>query len=168
MNASRAARLLARAIFLLVFAVACTRRYRVGEHVLVQWEPGGSALYPAYVLEQVGESRFRVHYEGYDSRFDEEVSIDRIKGRVEGLVATPPPPAKVARTIGSARTPDAGAPVAVTAYREGDRIRVRWRNSVYPAIVLEVVARDRLRVHYEGLESAWDEVITLDRLVGRR
>jgi hypothetical protein len=39
---------------------------------------------------------------------------------------------------------------------------------VYPAIVLEVVARDRLRVHYEGLENAWDEVVGLDRLVGRK
>jgi hypothetical protein len=47
-------------------------------------------------------------------------------------------------------------------------VRVSWRNSVYPAIVLEVTARDRVRVHYEGLESAWDETVTLDRLVGRR
>lgn len=149
------------------WASACTRRYRVGEHVLVEWEPGSGQLYPAYVLERVGQSRFRVHFEGYDSRFDEEVSADRIKGRVEGPVVTPPPPAKVARSVSSA-TPDAGAAAAVNPYKVGDRVRVTWRNSVYPAVVLEVTAKDRVRVHYEGIESAWDETVTLDRLVGRR
>jgi hypothetical protein len=147
---------------------SCSERYRVGEHVLVEWETGTGHLYPAYVLERVGESRFRVHFDGYDSRFDEEVGIDRIKGRVEGPVATPPPPTKVARTVSSSQAPDAGAALAVNPYKEGDRVRVSWRNSVYPAIVLEVTARDRVRVHYEGLESAWDETVTLDRLVGRR
>jgi hypothetical protein len=161
-----------RVVLLLTFALfgvaACSQRYRVGEHVLVEWEPGSGQLYPAYVLERVSESRFRVHFEGYDTRFDEEVSIDRIKGRVEGPVVLPPPPAKVARTVSSSKTPDAGAALAVNPYKAGDRVRVSWRNSVYPAIVLEVTARDRVRVHYEGLESAWDETVTLDRLVGRR
>jgi hypothetical protein len=73
--------------------------------------------------------------------------------------------------VSSSQAPDAGDAgdaLAVNPYKEGDRVRVRWRNSVYPAIVLEVTARDRLRVHYEGLENAWDETVTLDRLVGRR
>jgi len=34
--------------------------------------------------------------------------------------------------------------------------------------VLQVVAKDRFVVHYEGLESAWDETVGLDRIVGRR
>lgn len=152
---------------LLLALVACSRRYRIGEHVLVEWEAGSGQFHPAYVVERVGEARVVVHFDGYDSRFDEEVSVDRIKGRVEGLVAMPPPPAKVARAVGSSETPDAGAAV-VNPYKVGDRVKVRWRNSVYPAVVLEVVARDRLKVHYEGLENAWDETVTLDRLVGRR
>jgi hypothetical protein len=155
------------AIALVLALSGCQRRYRVGEHVLVEWEAGSGQLYPAYVLERSGESRFRVHFDGYDSRFDEEVSVDRIKGRVEGPVATPPPPLKVARAVGSAPSPDAGAQVA-NPYKQGDRVRVRWRNSVYPAIVLEVTGRDQVRVHYEGLESAWDETVSVDRLVGRR
>jgi hypothetical protein len=34
--------------------------------------------------------------------------------------------------------------------------------------VLSVVAKDRFVVHYEGLETAWDESVTLDRIVARR
>jgi hypothetical protein len=139
--------------------------------VLVEWERGSGHLYPAYVLERTGESRFRVHFDGYDSRFDEEVGIDRIKGRVEGPVAAPPPPAKVARTVNNtpgAPGPSASAAQVANPYKAGDRVRVRWRNSVYPAIVLEVTDRDHIRVHYEGLESAWDETVGVERLVGRR
>lgn len=148
--------------------LACKTKYRVGEHVLVEWERGSGQLYPAYVLERTAESRFRVHFDGYDSRFDEEVSVDRIKGRVEGPVATPPPPAKVARSVTSAPGPSASAAQVANPYKTGDRVRVRWRNSVYPAIVLEVTDRDHIRVHYEGLESAWDETVSVERLVGRR
>jgi hypothetical protein len=158
---------LLRAAIVVLALGACQRRYRVGEHVLVEWETGSGQLYPAYVLERTGESRFRVHFDGYDSRFDEEISVDRIKGRVEGPVATPPPPLKVARSVSSGPSPDAGAQVA-NPYKQGDRVRVRWRNSVYPAIVLEVSGRDHVRVHYEGLEHAWDETVSVDRLVGRR
>lgn len=155
------------AIAALTFS-ACKTRYRVGEHVLVEWEKGSGQLYPAYVVERTGESRFRVHFDGYDSRFDEEVSIDRIKGRVEGPVPAPPPPQKVARTVSNAKGPDAGAAQVANPYKVGDRVRVRWRNSVYPAVVLEVSDRDHVRVHYEGLESAWDETVSVERLVGKR
>lgn len=146
-------------------AVSCKRPYRVGEHVLVEWETG--KLYPAYILEAHGTTRYRVHFEGYDSRWDEDVGIDRIRGRIEGPVAPPPPPEKVKRA--------AGAPVgsgqpghAINPFREGDRVRVTWRGSVYAAVVLEVVAKDRLLIHYEGHESAWDEVVTLDRILSKR
>src|SRR6186713_298330 len=79
----------------------CKKPYRVGEHVLVEWEDGSSQLYPAYVVERISPSRYRVHFDGYDTRFDEDVGIDRIEGRVEGPVVTPPPPRKVARAVGS-------------------------------------------------------------------
>jgi hypothetical protein len=58
--------------------------------------------------------------------------------------------------------------VAASPYREGDRVRVTWRGSVYSATVTKVVAKDRFEVHYEGHEAAWDEVVTIDRIAGRR
>jgi hypothetical protein len=159
---------LRRALFLVVFSLAalgCKRPYRVGEHVLVEWEEG--KLYPAYVIETHSTTRYRVHFDGYDSRWDEDVGVDRIRGRIEGPVAPPPPPAKVARVAG-APTGSAGPGSASNPFREGDRVRVTWRGSVYPAVVLQIVGKDRLLVHYEGHENAWDETVSLDRVVNRR
>jgi hypothetical protein len=146
-------------------STGCKKPYRVGDHVLVEWEEG-KAPYPAYVLEVNGKTRYRVHFEGYDSRWDEDVGIDRIVGRVEGPVAPLPPPEKVTRA--------AGAPVGSTkptgahSYQPGDRVRVTWRGSVYAAVVIGIEGNDRLLVHYEGHENAWDEVVSIDRVVSRR
>jgi hypothetical protein len=148
---------------------ACKKPYRVGEHVLVEWEKD-QPPYPAYITERVGAARYRVHFDGYDSRWDEDVSLERLLGRVEGPVAAPPPPTKVALAAGVASPKTAGSAgeVAVSPYREGDRVRVSWRGSMYSATVTKVVAKDRFEVHYEGHEAAWDEVVGIDRIVGRR
>jgi hypothetical protein len=53
----------------------------------------------------------------------------------------------------------------VSPFKMGDRIRVRWRESIYRAIVLEVISATQLRIHYEGHENAWDEVIHVSRVV---
>lgn len=153
------------ACFLLCLALAgCKEPYRVGEYVWVEWE---GKNYPAYIIEKKGETRFRVHYDGYESRWDEDVTLDRIKGRIEGPAVSPPPPEKVARAEGIApRASGSAAPVS--QYKVGDRVRVKWRGSLYTATVLSVVAPDRYLVHYEGHESAWDEVVSIDRISGMR
>ncbi len=153
----------------LLLLPACKKPYRVGEHVLVEWEKD-QPPYPAYIIERVSPTRYRVHFDGYDSRWDEDVSFDRVLGLVEGHVVAPPPPPKVARAAGviSPKTAGSAGEVAVSPYREGDRVRVTWRGSVYSATVTKVVAKDRFEVHYEGHEAAWDEVVGIDRIVGRR
>ena len=151
---------------MVLLATGCKKPYRVGEYVLVEWEED-KPPYPAYIIEQKGKSRFRVHFEGYESRWDEEVSIDRVLGRIEGTVTPPLPPERVARAAGvSPRASGSAAPVA--PYKVGDRVRVRWRGSLYSATVIGVVASDRFFVHYDGHENAWDEVVDIDRIVGRR
>ena len=147
----------------------CKKPYRVGEHVMVEWEKE-QPPYPAYIIERTGTGRYRVHFDGYDSRWDEEVSLDRILGRVQGSVSAPPPPPKVARALGvaSPKGSSSAGEVAVSPYKEGDRIRVSWRGGVYSATVVKVVAKDRFEVHYEGHEVAWDEVVGVDRILGRR
>lgn len=157
-----------RGALLLLVALAlpgCKKPYRVGEHVLVEWEEG--KFYPAYVVEAHSTTRYRVHFDGYDSHWDEDVGVDRIRGRIEGPVLPPPPPAKVARAAG-APTGSAGPGTTSNPFREGDRVRVTWRGSTYPAVVLQVVGKDKVLVHYEGHESAWDETVPLDRVVNRR
>jgi hypothetical protein len=34
--------------------------------------------------------------------------------------------------------------------------------------VLEIVAKDKVRVHYEGYENVWDEVVHVERIASRR
>lgn len=157
------------AAFLSLTLAACKKPYRVGEHVLVEWEKE-QPPYPAYITERTGSGRYRVHFDGYDSRWDEEVSFDRILGRVEGPVSAPPPPPKVALAAGvpSPTASGSAGEVAASPYREGDRVRVSWRGAVYSATVVKVVAKDRFEVHYEGHEAAWDEVVGVDRILGRR
>lgn len=152
-------------VFLLASALSsCKKPYRIGEHVWVEWE---GRDYPAYIVDQKDRARLRVHFDGYDVRWDEDVTVDRIKGRIEGPVKHPPPPEKVARAMGIRPKPaaSAGAP---SQYKVGDRVRVRWRGSVYAAVVQEVPGPDRLRIHYEGYGSEWDETVDIERVVGRR
>jgi hypothetical protein len=144
---------------------ACKKPYRVGEHVLVEWEEG--KLYPAHVLESHGPVRYRVHFDGYDTHWDEDVGVDRIRGRVQGAVSTPPPPAKVTRAAGTP-TGSAALTEGINSFHEGDRVRVTWRGSIYGAVVIQPVGRDHVLIHYEGHEPAWDETVALDRIVSRR
>jgi len=143
----------------------CSRPYRVGDHVLVEWGDE-KLLYPAYIIEIRGKSRYRVHYAGYPSRWDEDVALPRIKGYVTGDMTSPPPPRKV-RVAQGLNTKKAGdAPVS--PFKEGDRVRVTWRESVYRASVLEVISATELKVHYDGHEEAWDEVIPVSRVVSTK
>src|SRR5262245_33024138 len=98
----------------LVSLQACKPPYGVRHHVLVAWEGNE---YPAMIIAQEGLNRFKVHYDGYDSIWDEVVARDRIRGLIEGT-ATPPhpePPAKVRqKAIAAAQT---------NVYKIGDRVR---------------------------------------------
>jgi hypothetical protein len=160
-------RLLVRALAALALCatlVACKKPYRVGERVLVEWEEG--KFYPAYIIDVHSTTKYRVHFDGYDARWDEDVGVDRIRGRAEGQVPPPPAPAKVKRASGA---PTGSSSVSLgNPYQVGERVRVTWRGSVYAATVLEVVGKNQLLVHYDGYESAWDERVTLDRVINRR
>lgn len=137
----------------------CAESYRVGDYVLVNWCDG---QYPAYIIAQRGRTRFRVHFDGYDSRWDTDVTFQEVRQRLE----EPPRPApplcgKVALALGVLKQEGATA----SAYREGSRVKVTWRGSVYRATVVQVLEGDKLKVHYDGTESFLDEVIDRSRLV---
>jgi hypothetical protein len=164
------ARTFTRAFLAGVLLVACEQPYRIGEYVLVEWEEG-SPPYPAYITERSGKARFRVHYDGYGSRWDQDVTIERIKGRVPEHYAKPPTPKKVriARGEGTGKGAKPGASAEpIGQYKVGDRVKVKWRGSVYSAVILSVVSTDQYRVHYDGHESAWDEVVKVSRIVSTR
>lgn len=141
----------------------CRENLRIGDHVLVEYE--GSSC-PGYVIDRKSETRLRVHFdfEGYD--WQEDVSVDRVLGKVQGQVQPCALPGRVRLTLGLGATPTAVA--RTSPYRVGDRVRVRWRQSIYPATITEVRAADTVVVHYVGHEDVWDEAINVDRIVTER
>ena len=137
----------------------CKESYRIGDYVLVDWCDG---QYPAYIVEKRGRTRFRVHFDGYESRWDTDVRFEDIRRRLQEQPKNMPPLCdKVARALGIKKESD-----SASAYRQGARVKVTWRDSVYKATITEILAPDKFKVHYDGHESFWDEVITGDRIVG--
>jgi hypothetical protein len=136
---------------------SCKAKYGVGDHVLVQWEGND---YPAYIVDAPKPSKFKVHYDGYDAVWDEEVAKDRIKGLVEGPVVAPEPPAKVrAKAIQAAQK---------NTYKLKDRVRVEWHGQIYPATVTGIVGTEQYRVQYDGYDHEWDEIVGLSRIQPRQ
>ncbi|HWO12822.1 MAG TPA: hypothetical protein VNN80_25160 [Polyangiaceae bacterium] len=142
---------------------ACRENLRIGDHVLVEYD-GQSC--PGYVIDRKSQTRLRVHFdfEGYD--WQDDVSIDRVLGKVQGTAQPCALPDRVRATLGLVATPTANA--RTSPYRVGDRVRVRWRQSIYPATITEVRTANTVVVHYHGHEDVWDEAINVDRIVNER
>jgi len=133
-------------------AAGCQRTYRQGDEVMVEWE---GKEYPATILS-ADPAKPKVHYDGYDDVWDESVSKSRIKGFRQGTEVRPEPPAKVrAKALEAAQT---------NTYRVGDQVRVEWSGRFYNAQIIEVVGKERYRVHYEGYGPEWDENVGLARI----
>ncbi|MBN1608562.1 MAG: hypothetical protein JW940_18165 [Polyangiaceae bacterium] len=152
----------ARSLVGVVVLLGCRSSYRVGEHI---WVDNDAGVYPAFVREARGGTRLLVQYQGCDKTWVREVTLDRIKGRI--AAETPVSRDRYACLKDAAADGDKVV-AASTPFKVGDKVRVRWRGSVYPAVVVTVVAADRFAVHYEGYEAAWDETVSIQRIVGRR
>lgn len=145
------------ALALTAAPAGCKRPYEVGDHVLVEWE---GKPYPAMIVKVEGPSKFRVHYDCCDETWDETVTRDRIKGRAPEGAVSPEPPAKVrAKAIAASQT---------NVYKVGDRVRVEWHGTLYPAVIIAIVGQERYRVHFEGYGNEWDDTVGLARIQPRR
>lgn len=90
--------------------------------------------WPAQILSKSGEL-YRVHYDGWESNWDEYVSTDRL--------CQPPPPIEA---------------------KVGDDVSVEYRGAWYAARVLAVHEDGRVRVTYEGWDASWDEDVVPARV----
>lgn len=140
-------------------AAGCRENQRIGDHVLVAY----AGLHcPGYVVDKKSDTRFRIHFnfEGYN--WEDDVAADHVLGRVEEPVPDCPLPERVRATLGLLAAPKTAA--RSSPYQVGDRVRVRWRGSVYPATITRVLAAESVVVHYQGHEDVWDETISIDRI----
>jgi hypothetical protein len=52
------------------------------------------------------------------------------------------------------------------SYAVGDHVLVDWEGSTYPAMIIEAPAPAKFKVHYDGYDVIWDEVVNRDRVRG--
>ena len=50
------------------------------------------------------------------------------------------------------------------SYGVGDHVLVEWEGQNYPAMILEAPGPAKFKVHYDGYDPVWDEVIPRDRI----
>jgi hypothetical protein len=154
------ARVLTLLACLAIFSVGgCRENQRIGDHVIVAY----SGLHcPGYVVDKKSDTRFRIHFtfEGYN--WEDDVAADHVLGRVEEPVPDCPLPERVRTTLGLLAAPKSAA--RSSPYQVGDRVRVRWRGSIYPATITRVLGAESVAVHYQGHEDVWDETINIDRI----
>lgn len=72
-------------------------------------------------------------------------------GKYEAVKKTPP----VVKTAAVVKTP--------AIYKVGDMVQVLWEEKWYAAVILEVID-GKYKVHYEGWEAKWDEVVDVARM----
>ncbi len=58
-------------------------------------------------------------------------------------------------------------PACSRHYDVGDHVLVEWEGDVYPAMITEVPGPGKVKVHYDGYDELWDEVVPRSRLKGR-
>jgi len=114
----------------------------VGSKVSVQWD---GRWFPATILAVEGPGRYRIHYDGWGSDWDEVVGPDRMDLSGKTSAPSAPPP---------------GEP----GYRTGARVSINWNGSWYDGTVIAVEGPERYRVHYEGWSADSDEVVGPERL----
>lgn len=142
-----------------------------GDAVWVRW---CGTWYRARVLDVPAEDAFHVTYEGYPSRWDETVGLDRIarrppaasagsgRGRwlLIAIVIT------LAALAGWMLLPDEpGDPVHdVSQLEVGQSVSVLWNGRWFDAEVIAPGRDGRVRVRYDGYATEWDESVTADRV----
>ncbi len=131
----------------------CNRKPTVGDHVYVTWSTHD---YPAIIREAPTASKFKVHFDGYDDTWDQEVTKDRVKGFVEGTPINPEPPDIVrVKALKAAQT---------NHYQQGAKVRVEWHGQIYGATINGIVGPERYRIRYDGYGPEWDEVVGISRI----
>lgn len=57
-------------------------------------------------------------------------------------------------------------PACKRHYSVGDHVYVEWEGNDYPAVIITVPSPTKYKVHYDGYDDIWDEVVLRDRIKG--
>lgn len=51
-------------------------------------------------------------------------------------------------------------------YTVGDHVYVEWEGNDYPAVIIAATSPTKYKVHYDGYDNVWDEVVARERIKG--
>lgn len=164
---------------------ASVERYTRGRPVLCEWR---GRWWPATILAELPGGQYLIHYDGYSSSWDETVNASRLALRsakvpraarassslvvgvvvVAVIVVVGLATAVMFRGVSSSPSRSAtSAPAVYAAPGQlvlGQAVVVRWSGQWWNATVIGLHADGRVRVHYDGWASTWDEDVTLNRV----
>lgn len=49
-------------------------------------------------------------------------------------------------------------------YQKGGKVMIEWRGNWYRGSILQVLGANRYKIHYDGYDHSWDEVVSDRRL----
>ena len=52
------------------------------------------------------------------------------------------------------------------AYDVGDHVLVEWEGKIYPAMIIDIPGVGKVKVHYDGYDEMWDELVPRSRIKG--
>jgi len=137
---------------------------KVGDAIQVEWY---GSWWPAEVVSLRKDGRVKIHYSGWGSSWDEVVPRSRIRTGGEAIEEDEGGAVIHAGPVASPHLgqPLPGKPVsASTPLKAGDRVLAEQYGSWWAAEVLGVQDGGRVKIHYVGWESSWDEVVPRGRL----
>lgn len=134
--------------------IVVAAKFKVSDSVDVLWNGG---WYNATILATAVGAKYRVHYVGYKSHWDEWVPEARVRSK-------PGKTSDTASSTSASLSPSASAPPSTIAtYAIGEAVNILWNGSWYPGKIIGVDGA-RYRVHYDGYAASWDESVTTARL----
>ncbi len=52
------------------------------------------------------------------------------------------------------------------AYDVGDHVLVEWEGKIYPAMIIDIPGPGKVKVHYDGYDEMWNELVARSRIKG--
>lgn len=136
--------------------------YDVGDSVDVEWN---SSWWKAEVLA-VNSDTYRIHYVGWSSSWDEDVTPKRVRPRSDGSSVGTEAPAATAAPAAKAAPVAKKSAAAASTWKVGDKVDIKWNGQWWQGEIIGL-AGNKYKVHYTGWSSSWDESVGSDRLRAR-
>lgn len=127
--------------------VTAETQLKPGQAVQIFWK---KQWWFGSVLEAQKDGKVKVHYYGWDPKWDEAVPRERLL-----VMPRNPTPLKKPSDI---------VVKADTKLKPGDPVQVEWKKQWWLGSVVALQKDGKVKIHYFGWSFSWDEVVDRSRL----